>query len=306
MPAGPVLREIAVARIRTIKPEFPQSESMGRVSREARLTFIQLWTLADDAGRLRGNSRMLAALLYPYDDDAPARIGSWLGELENEGCIHQYAHQGSQYLQICNWLNHQKIDKPSRSRLPACHERPDLFAAGHEDYGLGHSEEPEDVPEAAPAAPAGAEKAPRVSPSCQSPLQRACSITWQCYAEAYQVRYGTAPVRNARINAQIRQFVQRLGADAAPQVARFYLHHEAAAYVRGAHTVGLMLADAEKLHTEWAIGRPLSQSTPISPANVHAARQIAANTRLADLVSDDGTPRTITGSQDGHAARLVG
>ena len=45
-----------MGRIRTIKPEFPQSESMGRVSRDARLTFILLWTMADDAGRLRSCS----------------------------------------------------------------------------------------------------------------------------------------------------------------------------------------------------------------------------------------------------------
>ena len=76
-----------MARIRTIKPEFPQSESMGRVSREARYCFIMLWTLADDSGRLRGNSRMLASLLYPYDDDAGALISGWLDELEREGCV---------------------------------------------------------------------------------------------------------------------------------------------------------------------------------------------------------------------------
>lgn len=46
-----------MGRIRTIKPEFPHSESMGRVSRDARLTFILLWTLSDDLGRLRGSSR---------------------------------------------------------------------------------------------------------------------------------------------------------------------------------------------------------------------------------------------------------
>ncbi len=51
-----------MARIRSIKPEFPQSESMGNVSRDARLTFIQLWTLADDSGRLRGSSR---AFFFP-------------------------------------------------------------------------------------------------------------------------------------------------------------------------------------------------------------------------------------------------
>jgi hypothetical protein len=107
-----------MARIRTIKPEFPQSESMGNVSRDARLTFVQLWTLADDEGRLRGNSRMLASLLFPYDDDAPALIDGWLKELEDEGCIVRYKVGAQSYLQLCNWLIHQKIDKPTKSKIP--------------------------------------------------------------------------------------------------------------------------------------------------------------------------------------------
>lgn len=107
-----------MARIRTIKPEFPQSESMGNVSRDARLTFLELWTIADDEGRLRGNSRMLASLLFPYDDDAPALIDGWLGELEREGCIVRYKVDGQSYVEICNWLIHQKIDKPSKSKIP--------------------------------------------------------------------------------------------------------------------------------------------------------------------------------------------
>ena len=106
-----------MARIRTIKPEFPQSESMGRVSRDARLTFIQMWTLADDSGRLRGNSRMLASLLFPYDDDASSLIDGWLSELVKQNCIVRYLAEGSEYIQIVKWLNHQKIDKPSRHAL---------------------------------------------------------------------------------------------------------------------------------------------------------------------------------------------
>jgi hypothetical protein len=105
-------------RIRTIKPEFPQSESMGRVSRDARLLFVQLWTLCDDHGRTRAASRMLASLLFPYDDDAPSLIEGWLAELEAEGCIELYEHNGSRYLFVCNWLIHQKIDKPSRPQFP--------------------------------------------------------------------------------------------------------------------------------------------------------------------------------------------
>jgi hypothetical protein len=115
-----------MARIRSIKPELPQSESMGNVSRDARLTFIQLFTLADDEGRLRGNSRMLASLLFPYDDGEDGRalttgkdVEAWMVELEREGCITRYQIDGAAYVQIANWLIHQKIDKPSKSKIPA-------------------------------------------------------------------------------------------------------------------------------------------------------------------------------------------
>lgn len=106
-------------RIRTIKPEFPQSESVGRLSREARLLFLLLFTLVDDAGRARAASRMLASLLYPYDDDAPTLIDGWLDELQATDCIRRYKVTGATYLEIINWSIHQKIDKPSKSRLPS-------------------------------------------------------------------------------------------------------------------------------------------------------------------------------------------
>ena len=107
-----------MGRIRTIKPEFPQSESMGNVTRDARLCFILLWTVADDAGRLRGNPRMLASTLFPYDIDAPSLIPGWLDELEREKCIRRYKADGHHFIEIINWLKQQKIDKPSKSRLP--------------------------------------------------------------------------------------------------------------------------------------------------------------------------------------------
>lgn len=107
-----------MARIRTIKPEFPQSESMGRCSRDARLLFVNLFTLVDDSGVTRGNSRMLASLLFPYDDDAPKLIEGWLTQLENEHCLDRYIVDGQTYLQIRNWLSHQKIDKPTASKFP--------------------------------------------------------------------------------------------------------------------------------------------------------------------------------------------
>lgn len=116
-----------MARIRTIKPEFPQSESMGNVSRDARLLFVLLWTLADDSGRTRGNSRMLASLLFPYDADAADGIEGWLSELEREKCIERYEVEGSNYLEVLNWEGHQKIDKRSAAKYPENprHTRPE-------------------------------------------------------------------------------------------------------------------------------------------------------------------------------------
>jgi hypothetical protein len=92
---------------------------MGKVSREARLLFVLLWTVADDSGRTRAASRMLASLLYPYDDDAPKLIGKWLGELEKVGSIVRYSVDGDDYLEVCKWALHQKIDRPSKSKFPA-------------------------------------------------------------------------------------------------------------------------------------------------------------------------------------------
>lgn len=105
---------------------------MGHVSRDARLTFILLWTLADDSGRLRGNSRMLASLLFPYDEDAGRLMDGWLGELERECCIARYVVEGSTFIEVRKWLSHQKIDKPSASRLPPFTESSRGFAKARE------------------------------------------------------------------------------------------------------------------------------------------------------------------------------
>jgi hypothetical protein len=126
---------------------------MGRVSRDARLLFVMLWPICDDHGRTRAASRMLASLLFPYDDDAPSLIDGWLDELEREGCIRRYVVDGSTFLEVCNWLFHQKIDKPSRPQFPSFDEgsprpREDsrMFVVGRE--GKGREWKGEDHPRA--------------------------------------------------------------------------------------------------------------------------------------------------------------
>jgi hypothetical protein len=106
-------------RIRTVKPEFWRDAKVSRVSRDARLTFLGLLNEADDEGRLLGSAKYIAGALFPHDDDADStRVRGWLDELSQTGLIRRYEHEEVGYLVIPNFRTHQRIDKPSESKLP--------------------------------------------------------------------------------------------------------------------------------------------------------------------------------------------
>jgi len=88
-------------------------------------------------------------------------------------------------------------------------------------------------------------------PGHEAPSARA----WLAYASAYKLRYGAFPVRNAKVNALLTQFVRRIPQEEAPRVSEFYLKHESPLYVRSAHCVELLVRDSEKLRMEWVTGR---------------------------------------------------
>lgn len=91
------------------------------------------------------------------------------------------------------------------------------------------------------------------APSAETALQAACRETWRAYVEAYTTRYGTAPVRNAQVNAKVKQFVQLIGFDESPAVARFYVERVNEAFVtRQMHDVGLLVKGASAYRTQWA------------------------------------------------------
>ncbi|WP_030881343.1 hypothetical protein OH769_11750 [[Kitasatospora] papulosa] len=111
-----------MARIRTIKPEAFVSESLAEVSVEAERTFFGLLTQADDHGRHRDNAAIIAGLLWPLRaEHTSVHVEDDLQQLANAGLICRYTGcDGRRYLHIVTWSEHQKIDKPSQSRLPSC------------------------------------------------------------------------------------------------------------------------------------------------------------------------------------------
>ncbi|RPK48350.1 hypothetical protein EES39_09360 [Streptomyces sp. ADI92-24] len=111
-----------MARIRTIKPESFISESLAEVSVEAERTFFGLLTQADDHGRHRDNAAIVAGLLWPLRaEHTSVHVEDDLHQLATAGLVCRYTGcDGRRYLHIVTWSEHQKIDKPSQSRLPAC------------------------------------------------------------------------------------------------------------------------------------------------------------------------------------------
>lgn len=120
-------------RIRTVKPELFQSESLGRASREARFLFVGLLTLADDEGRMRWIPKSIAGALFPWDEDVETpEINLWVAELEKEGSVRRYRVGPHDYLWIPEWARHQRIDHPTPSRFPAFEDAREEFGDSRE------------------------------------------------------------------------------------------------------------------------------------------------------------------------------
>ena len=109
-----------MARIRTVKPEYPKHRKVRRVSRDARLLNIHLWNLADDEGRLQELPRWIIGEVFPADEDVtPDVLREWLAELADAGLIVRYEVDGESYIYCHDFNGHQAINKPRPSELPA-------------------------------------------------------------------------------------------------------------------------------------------------------------------------------------------
>ena len=259
-----------MARIRSIKPDFFRHSGLYRLEVETglpiRVAFAGLWTAADRAGRFKWDPDTLKLDALPFDQVDFSRV---LDALATRGHIRKYVSNGREYGWIPSWDEHQVINnRESASTLPDFHESEDVTSTCTRESRVEHAqvtrlvhaqvegkgrEGEEEGKEIAPKSPS----APRTRPAKS---EAPSTETWNSYAEAYAARYGTDPVRNAKVNGQLSQLVGRLGPIEAPSVAAFYVGHQSAHYVRSMHAVGLLLQDAEKLRTEWATGRRITMT----------------------------------------------
>lgn len=183
--------------------------------------------------------------------------------------------------------------------LPEGRSTDDLGGGAGADPRTSHSFEPviEPLAEAATATTAQAVDSvrnddpvqPRVEipadmPGPKDPKAKTFK-TWANYAMTYRRRYGVWPVWNARVAGQLGNLIDRVGRDAAPKVAAYYLSISDQRFITEQHSVGLLLARAEALHTQWATGTRVNSTTARQNERT-AANFEAAQTAIGRLTGE--------------------
>jgi len=133
-----------MARSRVVKPDFWSDEKMAKLSRDARLVYIGLWSCSDDYGVTKGNAAWLKSQIFPYDDIGAGSFAQWLKELEKEKRIARFSHHGEIYYYLPTFRLHQRVDRPSRQRNP---EPPEELLMGSSRECREDSRDPRDQTE---------------------------------------------------------------------------------------------------------------------------------------------------------------
>jgi hypothetical protein len=224
----------------------------------------------------------IKAELFPYRESLD--INGYLTVLERSMFIKRYKVDGSGYIKVLNFEKHQTPHHTEKAKnypqpcdsdeecelTPLCNgektvpERSDSLIPDL----LNHDSL---IPDSKSSRGAS------LTDGKENEIQEACRKTWSSYNNAYFGRYGTEPVRNAAVNAVVKNFVKRIGYDESPEVAAFYVGHNDSFYVKKGHDFKQLLADAEKVRMEWATNRRITQTS---------ARQIDRTSSTYDAVSE--------------------
>jgi len=284
-----------MSRSRNIKPGFFKNEDLAECSFAARLCFAGLWTLADREGRLEDRSKRIKGELFAFDSIEVEPLLQELVSRGGFILRYQVGDQALiQILNFHKHQNPHHREAPSVLPAPdgwaEQPQEPEASGSSHDGKAPGEPQaspglSPQDVsfhdgkavliPDSGFLIPdslqsdslhtsdhpsdvsAGSTASPKSSKSKRSVDKKPAptSPAWQAYSDAYAQRYGTAPLRNPKVNSQFAQLLKRLPADEAPEVARFYVDHSDSYYGKTGHSVGVLLQNAEKLRTEWITGK---------------------------------------------------
>jgi len=106
-----------MGRIRTIKPEFWRSEALSNLPEATHMLAAALLNYADDDGFFNANPRLIQAECCPLREPSVS-IHDSLIHLSNIGYLQLGSgHDGRRYGHIVNFSTHQKINRPTPSKI---------------------------------------------------------------------------------------------------------------------------------------------------------------------------------------------
>lgn len=111
-----------MARIRTIKPKFWDDVKIGKLSRDARLLYIGMWTFCDDLGVIIAESIWLKSKIFPYDQIQIQQFERWIKELVQNGFISLLSVKSDKFYYLPKFTRHQLINRPNFDDVNICKE----------------------------------------------------------------------------------------------------------------------------------------------------------------------------------------
>jgi len=124
-----------VPRIRSVKPDFWDSQDTANASLRTRLLYIAMWNWADDYGIGDGHPGRIITFAFPNDDIAAADYPRLLADVSDAFGVVFFEHLGRPYFIIPAWDKHQRTEKkakPKEGLLETAHEAIEVAKAARQ------------------------------------------------------------------------------------------------------------------------------------------------------------------------------
>ena len=110
-----------MSRKRFLDPDLWRDPAIAKMTRDERLLFVGLITIADDEGRLAASPAALQGAIYPNDSHVtPALVRKWRNAVVDKlANVVLYKHEEVEFISFKRWERYQKPSHPTPSKLPA-------------------------------------------------------------------------------------------------------------------------------------------------------------------------------------------
>lgn len=106
-------------RIRTVKPEHWGDKALPDISLQAHLLWIGMWNFSDDKGVIENDPYYIKSQVFPRRKEVRVeQIEQWIDQLIKARFLVPFTFNGVSYCVSRSFVNHQKIDRATPSKIP--------------------------------------------------------------------------------------------------------------------------------------------------------------------------------------------